>query len=217
MKIYIFFVLTFVIILLAPLAQAGEASDSKDEFAIRLLYEYFESRYTPRDLLNKAQTEALYIAGEFRKSEVKGIKALDEFNQPHSRWNHLDGLSPISMILDMTTGNMVAHPNPALSKLLNKENIVSEYKDHAGRLIGVEAVVKLRKQPRGTWIFQYTTWTKSETCIATPMYTIDALVMIPGTSYWIMTVMPYPAASVEEINKTIDYLETMVEHWSVIK
>lgn len=211
----IYYIILFLTLFI-PLINAQEQNSSQEAFAIELLYKHFDSHYTPKDILHKAKREAGYIANEFKKGKEAGLKALGEFNQPFTRWNQMDGLHPFSHIFDTVNGAIVAHPNPALSKLLNRENLLLEYKDHAGRLIGVEAIEKLKLKPKGTWIFQYTTWIKSKTKIASPLYVLNALVMIPETKYFILVVMPYRGYSIEEMNKTVDYLDSMVEHWSIL-
>ncbi len=53
-----------VLFLTIPTGFANDETPATDVFSIELLYVHFESRYTPRDLLHKAQKEAVYITGE---------------------------------------------------------------------------------------------------------------------------------------------------------
>lgn len=209
---------SLLLALFVPHAGAEHGNAPTDEFAIELLYRHFESHYTPKDVLQKAQREAIHIAGEFKKGEAAGRKALDEFMLPFTRWNQMDGLQPFSIFFDVSNGSVVTHPNPALHlPLLNKENLFMRYKDHAGRLVGLEMLEKIKTNPEGAWIFQYTTWVKSKTKIASPLYSIDALVKVPGTPYFVSAVMPHRACSIEEMDKIIAYLDAMVEHWSIME
>ncbi len=215
----------FMIFLPPALAddKSVESSDSaladelSDEFTIEMLYKHFESHYTPKDLLHKAQKEAMYIAGEFKKSEQAGIDAVNEFNQPFTRWNEMDGLHPFSQIHNTEKTQIEAHPNPALKKVCKVEGLLLEYKDHAGRLVGIELLSKTKNQPKGAWIFQFTTWIKSITKVSTPFYNFGVFVAVPGTTYVVLTVMPYRTYSHKEMDTAIDYFDSMVEFWSIME
>lgn len=213
------FVLSVIVFFTAGV-QAVVAQDEtiqNDEFAIEILYKHFESHYTPRDLLHKAQTEAMYIAGEFKKSKEAGKKAIDEFNKPFTRWNTMDGLSPFSQIHNTEKGWVEAHPNPGLHKMRYIENLAQKFKDHAGRTCVFEGHEKLKNQPKGVWIFQFSTFIKSRTKISTPYYTLNVFVSIPGTPYNVNTIMPYRGYSIKEMDKTVEYLDSMVQHWSIME
>ncbi len=212
-------VLLFIVgslFLALPIGGASDETSSTDAFAIELLYTHFESRYTPKDLLHKAQKEAMYIGGEFKKGKEAGMAAIKEFNVPLSRWVTLDALSPYSHIQNYEKGWVEAHPNPALHKILFIEDLVYRFKDHAGRLCILEGFEKLDKQPEGIFIFQYTTWTRSVTKIKSPLYILCAYVRIPGTMYHVSTNMPFRGSSLEEMEKTIAHLDKMLPGWSLM-
>ncbi len=200
-----------------PTGFANETTPSTDVFSIELLYTHFESRYTPRDLLHKAQKEAVYITGEFKKSREAGMATIEEFNTPFTRWNHMDGLFPFSQIHLTEKGMIVAHPNPSLHKLLNVEYLAQKFKDHSGRMSPLEGIKKVDGQPEGVWVVQFTTWIRSRTHIATPLFLLNVFVRIPETPYHVSTVMPYRLSSLEEADKTVEYLDAMTPYWSIIK
>ncbi len=220
MKINLFILsgAVFIMICLSSFAHAQEDdSNLTDEFAIELLYKHFESHYTPKDVLHKAQKEALYIAQEFKKSDEAGKKAIDEFNHPFSRWNQLNGLHPWSQIHNTDKGWIDAHPNPKLHKIRFIENLHQKFKDHSGRLVIVEMFEKVNAQPKGGFISQYTSWIKSESNINQPMYLINAYARISGTPHYVVALMPYRAYSLKEMDITVKYLNAMVEFWSIIE
>ncbi len=221
MKIRLYVLVSILISLICiPFINADDdSSDTNltEEFAIEMLYKHFESHYTPKDLLHKAQKEAMYIAQEFKKSEQSGQKAIDEFNHPFTRWNQMDGFHPFSEVNDIDKWMVAAHPNPALHKICKVEGLLLKFKDHAGRLVAVDGFRKLRLQPKGAWLFQYTTFIKSKTKIATPLYLLNVLVEISGTPYHVHSHMPLRSYSLKEMDTTIEYLDSMVEFWSIIE
>lgn len=210
-------ILCILCALIIPYVNADQEQSQKGKFAIELLYRHFESHYTPRDLLQRAQREAIYLAEQFEKGEEAWKKVLDEYNRPFSQWNQLDGLHPFSHIFDLKNASCVTHPNPGLSKLLNVKNLMLRFKDHAGRLVTLELKNKTEKNPTGSWTFHYTTFVKSETRIATLLYALYATVTVPGTQYCVTAIMPHRGYSIEEMDKKVDYLDSMVEHWSIME
>ncbi len=143
MKIRFYFLsIIYLCMISVPFISAQDDPDNQleaDKFAIEMLYTHFESHYTPKDILHKAQKEAMYIAGEFKKGEKEGKKAIEEFDYPFTRWNNMNGFEPFSQINHYEKGSIVAHPNPALHRIKSFENLDKTFKDHAGRLCILEA------------------------------------------------------------------------------
>ncbi len=209
--------LFFSIALHIPYLAAQEEPAPEDAYAIELRYKYFESKYTPRDLLHEAQRQAIAISDECKKGEDACKKIINEFNYPFTHWNNLNGLEPHYNINHTKKGMIEAHPNPGLHKVRSIENFAFKFKDHAGRLPFIEPFAKLSEQPEGVFLFEYTTFIKSKTKIASPSYVLNALVDIPGTPYHVHAQMPYRAYSVKEMDKTVEYLNSMLKHWSIMK
>ncbi|MCP4125145.1 MAG: hypothetical protein GY751_25710, partial [Bacteroidetes bacterium] len=209
--------LFFSIALHIPYLAAQEEPAPEDAYGIELRYKYFESNSTPRDHLRRVQNAAMAISAECKKGEDACNKIIDEFNYPFTRWNNLNGLEPTSSIHHFEKKLVVAHPNSALHNKRYIENFLFRFKDYAGRSCFLEGYSKLSKQPEGVFMFQYTTWTKSKTKIASPAYNLNVLVIIPGTPYLVSSPIPYRAYSVEEMDKTVEYLDSMVKHWSIMK
>ncbi len=198
-------------------AQEEDKAVAKDAFTIELLYRYFESRYTPRDFLIMTQKRALYIAGEFGKSREEGLAAIDEFNRPFTRWNQLDGFHPQFNVNNNEKGSAVANPNFRLHKMRNVDGLLLKFKDHAGRLVGAEGFNRLKTRPNGAWFFQYSTFVKSETKVASPFFSLDVLVNVPGTKYHVQGAMPFKQHSLEEVELTVEYLDKMTPVWSIME
>ena len=199
---------------LNQMAPYWSGPEQPSDFPFEMRYRYFETHFTPRDLLKIAQDRAEYIGNEFKKDVAQGEKAIDEFNLPFSRWNRLDGFRPFAQIHDTDKALIRAHPNPALHKLLNKPGLLAKFKDHSGRLVGVEAAEKVKYSPAGAWLFQYTTFIRSLTKITAPSYELDVYVRIPDTPYVVHAIMPYRAYSLEEMALTVNYLDDMTAYWT---
>ena len=58
------------------------------------------------------------ITEEFKKSHEAGMKAIDEFNYPFTRWNQLTGKYPQFIIDNIEKGWVEAHCNPQLHNKL---------------------------------------------------------------------------------------------------
>ncbi len=220
MKHSIFILLAFILfttMVSIPKIMAEEDPAEKDKYSTELLIRYFESRYTPKDLLHKAQKEAMYLEKQCITGESACKKAIDEFNKPFTKWNQLDGFSPFSQIHNYDKGSVEAHPNPKLHKLRHIENLVYKFKDHSGRICVLPGFKKIKDQPHGVWIVQYTTFINAATKIATPLYLYDVLVDVPGTPYHVSAVMPARGNSIEEMDKMVEYLDSMTEFWSIME
>ncbi len=217
MKITAGFLTLVIFIIHVSFLKADEIDNGNDRFAIDSLYEHFESRFSPKDLLHMTQKRAMYISDAFKRSDKEGIKAIDEFNFPFTRWNHLDGFHPQFGIHNTEKGWVEAHANPALHKIRYIENLAWKYKDHLGQLTEVEGFGRVKETPEGVWVWRFSTFIKSKTKIATPFYIMSLYVGIPGTDYHVVGHMPYRGYSAREMDKTKEYLNKMVMHWTIME
>lgn len=205
--------LIWVSLLLFVFVTPSVADETNFEFTVENLYDHFAKNYTVKEFFLEAKEQATWLAEECKKGEEACKQGLAEFGKPYSGWNDIRGFKTFTDIVEMNTGTILVHPNPKLQKVVNVPGLDQRYKDHRGMLIMLDGFNKLREHGEWGWFAQYTTWMRSETQLKEPLFTLNVIVVVPGTPYQVHHVMPYRAESTEDIEAKITLIEEQSKNW----
>ncbi len=190
---------------------------AEEKWTVEKIYSYYETHYSPKEMLHFAQKAALYVSGQCKKGKKACDNVIADFSKPSEEWGILDVRHFWVNIMDAETWTIIAHPNPDLQHLVNVIGIGKRIKDHNGKLIAYFAVDGIKRQPKGFFWTKYTTYQRSVSLVKEPMHTLSLWVLIPGTTMTTSVNYPYRAKSTEELDKVADKLNALVEEWSIIE
>ena len=183
------------------------AEEKKKQFTINSIYNHFET-LSIKNFFQHVQRAALWLS-------VEGECGLEEINKPYTKWNYMDAMSPYFCVIDCEKSQLVAHPNPSVQWLLNKQDIFKNNKDKNGKLWIIAGCENIKENPKGFWLSQFTTFERNITGLAERLFVQTVFVQVPNSTMQIAGFFPYRALTVSESEHKAKLLNEKIEDWSI--
>ena len=190
-------------------AAAGNASPFADRKA---LHAHFSDPALIKQLFFQSNEIAQWLAGECKRGEAACHAALEIMNRPFTRWNQLDGKNGFHVIASCRRKTAIAHPNPALHRILGVP-LVDSLRDINGKLWLLFLCDGIEASPGGFWTSQLSSWCRSITGL-NDIWIISYMNPVPGTDYQVLSHLPYDPKSFREIEETVRKLNSQVDEWA---
>ncbi len=192
---------------------------AEEQWTAEKIYKHFRYTYSPKQIFLTLQKDARWFADQCKKGEEQCDFALQEFNKPNSKYVAvnwpLDGYHPHYSVANFKANIFAAHPNKALHRIVNNPKVKSRnFKDRAGRFVGLIAFDQVKNYPKGSWFYQISSWDKSITRLNDTFMIINSIVQIKGTDFQLLVSMPFQVKNEEEFQEVVDDLNELVFEWS---
>lgn len=203
----------FLSLAMATFAIHAQATESKPPFADKAeLYDHFKDPALIKALYFKARDLSIWVSTKCAKGEKNCNEALDVMMEPFSQWNNLDGKNATRQVINCDAETVVAHPNPALHKIVGKR-LAKIIRDINGKLWVFGLCEDLKESPDGYWTSQFSSWDLSITGM-NEVWVLSFAVQVPGTSYQVLSHIPHYVKTPREIDAKVEELNGLVKKWS---
>lgn len=201
------FSLTLFLFVILLTAYPSIAEEKEHKFSVEGIYNHFET-LSIKNFFQHVQKAALWLS-------VEGEYGIEEINKPYTKWNYMDAMSPYFCVIDCEKSKLIAHPNPSIQWLLNKQDLFKNNKDKNGKLWILVGCNKINEYPKGFWLSQYTTFERNITGLAERLYIQTIFIQVPNSSMQIVGFFPVRSSSITESEQITEKLNSMVETWSI--